>query len=330
MTEPESGVFSAPERTTEMRLDDEWGSDQPIVLSGPLERSGFPPWMTMLIGLVLAFILFQGISLVASFVMLAANGVSLSTLPTSLGSLLEEYASELIVSNTIGQILGLLIPALIFARLHTRNKSGFLRLRGTDFRLILLSVVGLIALIPVVQWTGTVFDALPWPDFIRDFEQAQMDLIEKILLQDFSLTFTLSMMALTPAICEEVLFRGYIQRQAERSMGIWGGILFSGIIFGLYHLRLTQAVPLAILGAYLAYLTWRSGSLVPAIVVHFANNAFAVILSKFGAEWAGVDVDIESFQVPWEWVILSLFILVGITYSFHKVAGMALISRSTE
>ena len=77
-------------------------------------------------------------------------------------------------------------------------------------------------------------------------------MLEQILTQDFSLLFAISMLALTPAICEEVLFRGYIQRQAERSLGAWGGILFSGIIFGFYHLRLTQAVPLSLLGIFMA------------------------------------------------------------------------------
>ena len=300
-------------------LVDPW-SARPIPLTGRLEKAGFPPWMTLMIGLVLAFVLFQGISLVVTIVLLAANDVSLSDLTIDLEAVLERNAGEIMIANTVGQVFGLLIPALLFARLHSRNGAGFLRLRSADVRLVVLSIVGLVALVPVVQWIGGVFDSLPWPEFIREFEQAQMDLIERILLQDFTVMFALSMMALTPAVCEEILFRGYIQRQAERSMGVLGGILFSGLIFGLYHLRPTQAVPLGILGIYLAYLTWRSGSIIPAIIVHFANNAFAVALGRFASIEEGRTMDIESFEMPLYIVLPAAVILVVATIAYERTA----------
>ena len=330
MTDGETGATAAPEIHPQKWLIDDWEDSNPIPLAGLLERSGIPSWLTVLVGLVIAFILFQGISLVVMLLLLAANDVALSDLTSGLEIILEQNARELIVANTIGQVFGLLIPALIFTGLHTTNRSGFLRFRGTDVRLVLLSVFGLIALIPVVQWIGVVSDSMPWPDFIREFEQAQTDLIERVLLQDFGLMFTLSMMALTPALCEEILFRGYIQRQAERSMGVWGGILFSGIIFGLYHLRITQALPLAMLGTYLAYLTWRSGSLVPAFIVHFANNAFAVFIGKYGAEIVGSEVDLQTFHFPWAVVVSAIVVLVGVTVVFHTVAKQMLHSRLSD
>ena len=279
-------------------------------------------------GLIFAFVLFQGISLVVTFILLFINDVSLTDLTTDLNVILEENARELMIANTIGQVFGLLIPAILFARLHSKNHSDFLRLRSTDIRLVVLSVIGLLALVPVVHWIGVVSESLPWPQSIRDFEQTQMDLIERILLQDFSVTFALSMMALTPAICEEILFRGYIQRQAERSMGIWGGILFSGLIFGLYHLRPTQAIPLGFLGVYLAYLTWRSGSIIPAIIVHFANNAFAIALGRYAQTEAGSALDVESFQVPLSVVIPAALILAIVTFGLDRTAKLVLKEKS--
>jgi len=310
-------------------LDDPWSGRRPVFLTGRLEESGFPPWLTLIVGLILAFVLFQGISLLVTLVLLAANDVSVSDLTTNMTAVLERNAGELMIANTVGQILGLLVPAFLFARLHSRNQNGFLRVRSTDVRLVVLSIVGLIALVPVVQWIGALSDALPWPDFIRDFEQAQMELIERILLHDFSATFALSTMALTPAICEELLFRGYIQRQAERSMGIWGGILFSGVIFGLYHLRPTQAVPLAMLGVYLAWLTWRSGSIIPAMIVHFANNAFAVVLGRFASVGENGPVDLDSFEIPFYIVIPAILILIAATIGYERTAR-AVLAESEE
>ena len=289
-----------------------------IRLDGRIERSGFPPLVMAILVLAVAFILFQGISLVASLAIIFSRGVSQAEL-TDIAALLESNAGEIIVANTIGQVFGLLIPAVLFARLSSTDWGAFLRIRGTDARYVILSIVGLIALIPVVQWLGGVSETLPWPDFIRDFEQAQMDLIERILLQDFPLAFTISMLALTPAICEEVLFRGYVQRQAERSTGALWGILISGIVFGLYHLRLTQALPLSTLGIFMAYVTWRSGSLLPAFLVHLANNGFAAVLGKLASSGA-VDLDtVETMTIPLYILLPSLAVLGGTVYVMQRL-----------
>lgn len=328
MTDSDNTTDLSNSHPTENYLTDSWSCGRPIPLAGRLEKSGFPPWLTVFVGLIFAFVLFQGISLVVTFILLFINDVSLTDLTTDLNVILEENARELMIANTIGQVFGLLIPAILFARLHSKNHSDFLRLRSTDIRLVVLSLIGLLALVPVVHWIGVVSESLPWPQSIRDFEQTQMDLIERILLQDFSVTFALSMMALTPAICEEILFRGYIQRQAERSMGIWGGILFSGLIFGLYHLRPTQAIPLGFLGVYLAYLTWRSGSIIPAIIVHFSNNAFAIALGRYAQTEAGSALDVESFQVPLSVVIPAALILAIVTFGLDRTAKLVLKEKS--
>lgn len=291
----------------------------PYPLDGRLERAALSPLLSAFLGLILAFVLFQAISTVAVLVLLLAKGVTLGDLMVAISEPggLAAYADDLIIGNTIGQIFGLLIPAILFARLHSSRWPAFLRLNAGDARTVILSVVGLFALIPLVQYLGVWSDSLPWPDSIRLFEKQQMDLIESVLMQDFSLVFTISMLALTPAICEEVLFRGYVQRQAERSMGIWAGIAFSGIIFGLYHLRLTQALPLSLLGIYLAYITWRSGSLLPAILVHLANNSLAAVLGKMASTGA-IDVDLETFELPLSIFLPSVVVLAGILWLLHK------------
>jgi len=129
------------------------------------------------------------------------------------------------------------------------------------------------------------------------------------------------MLALTPAICEEVLFRGYIQRQSERAWGVWGGAIFTGVAFGLYHLRLTQAIPLGLLGTYLAWLTWRSGSLIPAMIVHLANNSFAAVAGKVMLKGQEAGSDAPFFEVPWFIGILSVVVLAAVTIVFHRVAA---------
>jgi len=290
-----------------------------FLLDGRLERARLSPLLSAIIGLITAFLLFQGISTVVLLGLAISRGVDLASLldPTGLPAFLEANADIVIISNTVGQVFGLLLPGLWFARLYSSTWKPFLRLRGVNWQFLVLSIVGLLALIPIVQWSGTLFDGLPWPQWIRDLEQGQMELIEKILTQDFSLMFTISMLALTPAICEEVLFRGFVQRQAERKLGIWGGIAFSGIIFGLYHLRVTQAVPLSLLGIFLAYITWRSRSLIPAMIVHLANNSFAAILGKMASDESS-SVDLETFEFPVIVIVVATMVLAGTLWTMHK------------
>ena len=102
-------------------------------------------------------------------------------------------------------------------------------------------------------------------------------------------------------------------------MGIAGGILFSGMIFGFYHLRPTQAIPLGLFGVYMAYITWRTGSLVPAIVVHLANNAFAILLGKYIQSQGQTAVDLESIQIPFNFVVAGTLLLAGVIYIFRRM-----------
>ncbi|MDA0378376.1 MAG: CPBP family intramembrane metalloprotease [Bacteroidetes bacterium] len=293
-------------------MSDSSTSESAVLLDGPLERASFPPLLSAVLGLIGAFLLFQGISTVVLLLVALGGSTSLDALlsPDGLASFLANHAGMVIWANTIGQIFGLLVPGLILTRLHSRHLRGFLRFRSVDWRTLLLAVAALAGLIPLVHFSASLTDSLPWPQWIRDLEEGQMQLIEQILTQDFSLLFAVSMLALTPAICEEVLFRGFIQRQAERSLGAWGGILFSGIIFGLYHLRLTQAIPLSMLGIFMAWLTWRTRSIWPAILVHFLNNGLAAVLGKFSGGEAS-EVDLEAFDFPWWALLLSVVVLVS-------------------
>lgn len=312
------------------RLEDEWERSTPIPLNGWFERNTFPPLLMAFIGLVVAFLLFQIVlSPIALVVLLMLKGVPPTALLEDLPALIEEQAATLLVANTIGQFLGLALPAYLLSRMHTSRPSSFLRLRGADLTFVLLAFGGLVALTPVIQWLGVINENLPLPDFVRSFEESQMELIERVLSVDTGILFNLAVLAITPAICEELLFRGYVQRQAERGLGIVGGVLFSGIVFGLYHLRLSQAIPLCVLGIYLAWLVWRTGSLWPAIIVHFANNAFAVAIGAYIARDPDLEMaDLEQFEVPWYFLVLGLVLFGAVVVGIQRLARRLLEERT--
>ena len=87
----------------------------------------------------------------------------------------------------------------------------------------------------------------------------------------------LSAVILAP-IAEELLFRGAIQGYLLRNFGnpVWA-ISFSALLFGVVHGNLEQLFFASVLGLALGWVYYRTGSLVPSILMHFVNNALSVL-----------------------------------------------------
>ena len=295
-------------------LPDPWERTGPIVLNGLLERQKFGPLLIAFFALILGFISYQVVGGIATFAFLLMNGVTLEHLAQDLPTVLGEQAAALISANALGLLFGLGAVGFLLPRLHTSRPLAFLRLRKADSILLALAVVGIIVLQPMVQWIGSLNQSIPLPEFLRAWEEPQNALLEHILSGEFNVFFSLIMMAMAPALCEEVFFRGYLQRHLERGCGIVWGIILTGVVFGAFHLRFSQLLPLVLLGIYMAYLSWRTGSLWVPILVHFVNNAFAVIIAEFIKDQPDFDMaDAEQINIPWYLVgagLLFFFIVV--------------------
>jgi sodium transport system permease protein len=128
---------------------------------------------------------------------------------------------------------------------------------------------------------------------------------------------TLILMAVSPAICEETLFRGPILRGLGTRMGPPAAIVLTAVLFGLFHVDIYRLVPATLLGILLGYLTHASGSIVPAMLAHFCNNAILVTLAR-----AGLDQRIEHLSHR----ALTLIVLMSLALT---AAGVALARDST-
>ena len=87
----------------------------------------------------------------------------------------------------------------------------------------------------------------------------------------------LLIMAATPAICEEMFFRGYVFSALENKLKLITAILLNAALFGVFHMSLAKFLATAFLGGMIAYIGHKSKSIFPGTVVHFMNNAFACI-----------------------------------------------------
>ena len=83
--------------------------------------------------------------------------------------------------------------------------------------------------------------------------------------------------AILPAIFEELLFRK-VMLDGAKKYGIVFGIVFTAIMFGLIHMNIPQAVNAVCIGIVFAYLTIKTGSIIPAMILHCINNGTQVLL----------------------------------------------------
>jgi len=97
---------------------------------------------------------------------------------------------------------------------------------------------------------------------------------------DRSLALTLFLTALSPAICEEALFRGPILLGLRERLRPAGAAIVTGIFFGLYHGDVWRLLPTGLLGALLSMIALAGDSIIPAMAAHFINNAMLVLLAQ--------------------------------------------------
>ncbi len=112
----------------------------------------------------------------------------------------------------------------------------------------------------------------------------------------------LLLIAVSPAICEELLFRGALVSGLRQWLRPWAVVVVVGLLFGLFHISIFRILPTALLGMLLTYFVLRSGSLYPAILIHLLNNGLAVMLATghmpgFVFQWLGIDPHLEELEV---------------------------------
>lgn len=284
------------------------------------ERNGFADWVLALLWILGAFILFQ---ITASVIALALIGMEggLSSDPSEAINMMTENLDLVFIGNSTGQILFLGLATWFYARLHTSraDRESFLRFnfRNGTLRYMLLAVVLVVAGQPVIWFLSWLNTLIPMPDAFTNIQTSQMEMIENFLKSDHMMWLTLFHVAVVPAICEEVLYRSYVLRAFEKSWGIWPAIIISGLLFGLYHVQLSNLFPLAAIGILLAYITWVSKSVLPAMAGHFANNGGSVLYGTYYPESAFAEMTPESMPPIWA-VIISLVITSYIVYWMYN------------
>ncbi|OON70838.1 CPBP family intramembrane glutamic endopeptidase [Hymenobacter sp. CRA2] len=140
----------------------------------------------------------------------------------------------------------------------------------------------------------------------------------------------LIVVAVIPAIAEELTFRGVVLRQLARwTHSVHWGVWLSAIVFSAIHVQFFGFFPRMLLGVVLGYLFAWSGNIRVSMAAHFAQNAFQLLLIYLQQRGA-ISFDADSNEsLPWHWALLSLLLTAGLLYWFYQQRYVAPIEAHT-
>jgi len=220
--------------------------------------------------------------------------------------------------------IGLFVaPTLLYAYLTDFDyKLLFNFKRQSAFLVIVIMML----ITPFIGWLLEMNMSIPFPDWILRLGNDSEKIVESFLKMNHlgDLLFNLLVIAIVPAIGEELLFRGYLQQSFSKWLSNpHVAIIVTAVLFSAIHLHFQGFLPRFILGVLLGYLFYWSGSLWLPILAHFANNAQAVIFSypTFKAD-SGVYSVLSDVEVDPMMALFSFASVVVLLFMFYKTGSI--------
>ena len=219
-----------------------------------------------------------------------------------------------------------IIPPFIVAWFLHDRPSVFLQYRKLPDLKSVLFVIAIISFSnPLINWLTEINSKLSLPEFMSSVEiwmqesEKQANQVTEAFLSTSSLITVFSnivMIAILPALGEELLFRGIVQQLIKKISGnAHAAIWISAAIFSALHMQFFGFLPRMVLGAMFGYMLEWSGTLWLPIIAHFVNNATAVIayylmqkgLIGNGIDKTGTSSDGSSYLVLVSIIFLFVF-----------------------
>ncbi len=208
-----------------------------------------------------------------------------------------------------------IIPCFLLALIEKRRTQYFNFSLPTPKRLLPLSVAVMLVSLPLLELSILINLKMQLPDFLSGLEswmkekELEMENLTKLLITTTTysgLALNLLMIAVLPAIGEELLFRGALQNIFTRwaknpHLGIW----IAAILFSAIHVQFYGFLPRMLMGALFGYLYYWGKSIWLPILAHFVNNAYATI-SAFIILRQGKSIDEITEATSSSWIIYLL------------------------
>lgn len=241
--------------------------------------------------------------------------------------------------NVAGQVLFILLPSVVFAKVIYSNVSYIMRIKLPSLKELGVFSLGMIVLIPLIQnylYIQNYFiDQLANNYSIVNYLKEMFDSLNKMVdetfgnllkadsFMDYIIVFT--SISITPAICEEAMFRGFIQKSFEMKYRPMLAILITSIFFGLYHFSPYGLLPLIGLGFYIGYAAYKTNSIVVPMILHFMNNFISILFyylfenidSLSNTKVSESDFHTGLYNFSYQFIIFVV-VIIYIIYGYKK------------
>lgn len=207
------------------------------------------------------------------------------------GAKLLSHANSLRLTQFVASMIVFVGTPCVFFYLTAKPQCSFKEYfklnKKNDSILYILAIVALLSITPIVNYTTLINEQMTLPDCLKEIEdllKKMEDLAKEMTLEllktDSGLTFIINLIviAAAPAIGEELMFRGALQRTLHEKFSPFWAIVITSILFSALHFQFYGFVPRFLLSVFLGMLYYFSGSIKLNMLVHFTNNALAVFV----------------------------------------------------
>mgnify|MGYP003398865740 CR=1 FL=1 len=294
-------------------------------------NKNWSPWMQLAILLMLC-----GAGLIFSSVISAGIAIFFFQIPfdkLSEGLLNPKNVVLLQTLQTVSSFLVMALPAIIFSLMMNKKDSfgtlGFNRaISGKQFFIIvLMAISGLFIGGTLAELNSMIPLSKNATQFFQQLEESYNDQVFALANMKTNTDFIISLLvlALIPAIFEEMLFRGALQPVCiSLTRNVFIGILVTSILFSAIHFSFYGFLTRLFLGLLLGFVYYISKNLWLSISVHFFNNAVAVTqlytLSKAGM----LNNESMNDHIPWYYGVIGIVTLAMLFYNFKRESELVI------
>ena len=291
-----------------------------MALRGKLENSNVITKIVVWLGLI--FVMF---SLTVLVIALITQGKQLSNINT---------LKWIQLLQTISLFL---LPSLILAYLCSQTPCKWLQLdKKVDWTVLLWAIGIMLVALPAINLMSHWNQQMVLPTWLSGVEEwmknkeAEAEWLTKQFMSVTTISgllVNLLLMAVLPALSEEITFRGVLQRLLNFQLSTFNShlaIWLAAIIFSAIHMQFYGFVPRILMGALFGYILVWTGSLWVPMLMHFVNNGMAVLLYYIAnrAAWDMDKVDaVGTGNTLWLGVVSLVLTIVGI-YMFRRSTTM--------
>ena len=175
------------------------------------------------------------------------------------------------------QVATIAVPTILMAAILTRSPRITLRLKPTRVGVLCAAMLLGILFYPLLALVGQlVMQVYPPSVELQQLEKSIVAIVDSAP----GIVAILLVVALVPAVCEELAFRGFILSGLESIRGKWTAVLLSSLFFGATHAVFQQSIMAFITGVILGLIALRTSSILPCILFHMTHNGMTVLTSR--------------------------------------------------